>query len=63
MSGDIIFYTVEKMLERLADSKAISNKIIAITYCHRQLDAIEESKSGCQTYIDEYREQLKQYAL
>lgn len=63
MSGDIMFYTVEKMLERLADSKATSNKTIAITYCHRQLDAIEESKSGCQTYIDEYREQLKQYAL
>lgn len=61
-SGDIIFYNVEIMLIALS-KKGRSQAYIdrAVNYCNGELNAIEEDKCGCQTYIDEYREQLKQY--
>ena len=62
MSGGIIFYNVEKMFQYLS-KKDIDNvdRVAAVAYCHGQLDAIEDSKTGCQVTVDDYREQLEKY--
>ena len=63
-SGSVRFYPVERIMIKLA--RGIKNKELVrehLEFCHRALNAIEEGKTGCQTYIDEYRETLKQYEL
>lgn len=64
MSGDIVFYAVEKMFQYLSKkdiNQGHVGRAEAVAYCHGQLDAIEYSKTGCQVTIDDYREQLKKY--